>query len=138
MYLDASVLIPNVIKEASSPTIEGYLASAVGPLLVSTFAAGEVASATSRLVRMGAQSSDEGRQALVDFDDWLETDATLVDVEGGDVRLATAFVRRFELMLRTPDALHVAICQRLGARLVTRDKRLAAAAAILAVETDLL
>jgi predicted nucleic acid-binding protein len=48
------------------------------------------------------------------------------------------YVRRFELMLRAPDALHAAACKRAGHRLVTLDKRLAAAAKDLGVESVLL
>ena len=50
-----------------------------------------------------------------------------------DLRLANHFVRRFELMLRAPDALHAAVCQRMGASLVTLDRRLADAARELSI-----
>ncbi len=43
-------------------------------------------------------------------------------------RSADIYVRRFELKLRTPDALHAAICRRTGSTLVTLDQRLADAA----------
>jgi predicted nucleic acid-binding protein len=42
-------------------------------------------------------------------------------------------VRRFDLKLRAPDALHLAICRRLQARLVTLDNNLARAARALDV-----
>ncbi len=51
-----------------------------------------------------------------------------VDMHVADARLANAFVRRFALMLRAPDALHLAISQRVDATLVTLDSRLASAA----------
>jgi hypothetical protein len=51
-----------------------------------------------------------------------------------DCRLANIFVRRFDLRLRVPDALHAAICRRLGMRLVTLDRRLAAAARTLEID----
>jgi hypothetical protein len=51
-----------------------------------------------------------------------------------DCRLANIFVRRFDLRLRVPDALHAAICRRLGMRLVTLDRRLAAAAWTLEID----
>ena len=46
----------------------------------------------------------------------------------------TLYVRRFDLKLRAPDALHAAICRRLGMRLVTLDRRLAAAARALGID----
>jgi hypothetical protein len=54
--------------------------------------------------------------------------ALYLDVEAANVRLADIFVRRFDLMLRTPDALHTAIYSRLGLTLVTLHRRLANAA----------
>jgi predicted nucleic acid-binding protein len=38
------------------------------------------------------------------------------------------FLRRLDLALRTPDAINIAMAQRLGATLVTFDKKMAAAA----------
>jgi uncharacterized protein len=52
----------------------------------------------------------------------------LADVDAHDCRLANTYVRRFELRLRVPDALHAAICRSLDLQLVTLDRRLAAAA----------
>jgi predicted nucleic acid-binding protein len=49
-------------------------------------------------------------------------------VHAADARLAYAYVRRFDLRLRAPDALHLAIARRLDAALVTLDRRMAAAA----------
>jgi predicted nucleic acid-binding protein len=45
-------------------------------------------------------------------------------------------VRRFALGLRTPDALHLAICRRLDLPLLTFDRRQAAAAAALGIACD--
>ena len=42
----------------------------------------------------------------------------------------------FDLGLRAPDALHAAICRRTGDRMVTLDRRLAAAAATLGVAVE--
>ncbi len=55
-----------------------------------------------------------------------------------DARLAHVFVRRFDLMLRAPDALHAALCRRADLRLVTLNKRLANAAETLGVRVTLL
>ena len=60
-----------------------------------------------------------------------------VDIRSADAQLAYVFARRFELALRAPDALHLAMVRRLDATLITLDRRLAAAARDLdiAVET---
>ena len=56
-----------------------------------------------------------------------------MDLHDGDVRHAGALVRRFDLKLRAPDALHLAACERLAMTLVTLDRGLAASAAALTV-----
>ena len=58
------------------------------------------------------------------------------EIHAADVRLADAYVRRFDLGLRTPDALHLAIARRLDATLVTLDPRLAIAARELGVAVE--
>ena len=107
-------------------------------LIVSEFAAAEVASALSRLVRTGLLSREDAERRLADFDAWRAAAAMDVALHASDARVAHIFVRRFDLMLRAPDALHAAICRREGHLLVTLDKRLAAAAIELGVRTRLL
>jgi uncharacterized protein len=102
-------------------------------LWVSDFAAAEVASALSRLVRMGRLQSTDGAACLSDFDVWRAAMTSAAEIHAVDVRLAGTYVRRFDLGLRAPDALHLAIARRLDATLVTSDRRLAAAARELGV-----
>ena len=102
--------------------------------MVSDFAAAEVASALSRLVRMDRLTMTEAKERLADFDDWRAGATEHADMDAHDCRLANTYVRRFELKLRAPDALHAAICRRLGLRLVTLDRRLAAAARELGID----
>jgi uncharacterized protein len=70
----------------------------------------------------------EALERLADFDAWRTGETENADVDAHDCRLANAYVRRFDLKLRAPDALHAAICRRLGLQLVTLDRRLVAAA----------
>ena len=58
-----------------------------------------------------------------------------VDITASDARLAYIYARRFDLRLRAPDALHLAIACRLDATLVTLDRRLAEAARELGVRS---
>jgi hypothetical protein len=58
------------------------------------------------------------------------------DIHPADVRLAVTYVRRFELALRAPDALHLAIARRLDATIVTLDRRLSAAAVELGIAVE--
>jgi predicted nucleic acid-binding protein len=137
-YLDASAILPTLIEEAGSAAVDRFILEAGEPLVISEFAAAEVASALSRLVRTGRLAPDDASARLADFDAWRASAADDMDLQASDVRLANVFVRRFDLMLRAPDALHAAACRRGDLLLVTMDRRLAEAAEELGVRTRLL
>jgi predicted nucleic acid-binding protein len=113
-YLDASAILPTLIEEAGSASVDGFIAAGDQPLIISEFAAAEVASALSRLVRTGVLASDDAMGRLADFDAWRAVAAMDMDLQASDIRLANLFVRRFALMLRLPDALHAAACRASG------------------------
>jgi uncharacterized protein len=50
-----------------------------------------------------------------------------------DIASAASFIRRLDLNLRAPDAINIAIADRIGAALATFDDRMAAAARALEV-----
>jgi predicted nucleic acid-binding protein len=52
-------------------------------------------------------------------------------MDSSDFAGAEGLVRRLDLTLRTPDALHIAIARRAGAALVTFDKAMATVAGAL-------
>jgi predicted nucleic acid-binding protein len=130
------VILPTLAPEASSARVEAFLGSAAPDLQVCDFVAAEVASAVSRLFRTNVFTRADADNAMASFDAWRLADTAIVEVDPSDVRLAVVFVRRFDLMLRAPEALHVAVCQRLGSTLVTRDRRLATAAQDLGVSVS--
>jgi uncharacterized protein len=132
-YLDASVIVPTLVDEASSMTVARFLATATERLIVSDFAAAEVASALSRLVRMALLTSAHASARLREFDVWRASATDPIDFQPSDFRLANIFVRNLDLGLRAPDAVHAAVCRRGGLTLVTLDRRLAAAAEALDV-----
>jgi predicted nucleic acid-binding protein len=65
---------------------------------------------------------------LTDFAAWRAGTSAAVEIHSADIRLAYSYVSRFDLVLRAPDALHLAIARRLDTTLVTLDRRLADAA----------
>ena len=132
-YLDASVLTATVIDEPATYTVRAFLIASTQELLVGDFAAAEVASAVSRLVRMREVTAEDASSRIDDFEIWRAATSSPVEVHAADARLAYAYVRRFDLRLRAPDALHLAIARRLDATLVTLDRRLANAARELGV-----
>jgi len=127
-YLDASAILSTLIDEPRSVAVDGFIAAVSEPLVVSEFAAAEVASALSRLVRTRIIDPEDAAARLSDFDAWRATAATELDFQASDMRLAQVYVRRFDLRLRAPDALHAAACRRACHSLVTLDRRLAFAA----------
>ena len=133
LYLDASMILPMLIEETNSGAVDAFVMAATGDPIVSEFAAAEVASAFSRLMRTGVMGRDEAMERLADFDVWRAAATDDVDILASDIRLAGIYVRRFDLMLRTPDAVHAAVCRRAGHELVTLDKRLAIAASELGI-----
>lgn len=137
-YLDASALLPILIEEAGSAAVDRFFADSDAPIVVSELAAAEVASALSRLVRTGLLEQADAVERLADFDAWRVASTNDLDLQASDIRLANLFVRRFDLMLRAPDAMHAAACRREDLLLVTLDRRLATAAAELGVRTQLL
>jgi predicted nucleic acid-binding protein len=138
IYLDASFLVPMLVAENRSAAVNAYLVAAERELLVSEFAAAEVAAALSRLVRTHLLASDDAAARLADFEAWRAAASTPVDVQSADARLAHAYIRRFDLMLRAPDALHLAITARLDASIMTLDQRMERAAQQLGIEVDVL
>lgn len=133
IYLDASAILPIFVDEAGSDRVEQFLRQAPEPLVVSEFTASEVASALSRLVRTGRLDAVDATARLTEFDAWRIAATDDLEFRPGDLRLAHAFVRRFDLMLRTPDALHAAVCRNADLMPVTMDHRLARAAEALGV-----
>jgi predicted nucleic acid-binding protein len=67
------------------------------------------------------------------LDRWALGVGEPMPIASPDVEQATQFVRRPELALRAPDAIHIAAAHRLGATLLTLDKGMARAAAALGV-----
>ena len=137
-YLDASAILPILVEEPGSEAVDDFITTSGGDIIISEFAAAEVASALSRLVRTGILDIADATARLADFDAWRTAATSDLDMQASDIRLANVFVRRFDLLLRAPDALHAAACRRQDLVLVTLDKRLAAAAEELGIRARLL
>ena len=128
IYVDASALIPLVVVEPDSRWSQFQVSIASQPPFVSDFAAAEVAATISKFVRMSRITPDEAHGLLMRFDAWAATEANGVQTTAVDVLEAGRLVRRFDLKLRAPDALHLALASRHGCELITRDKGMARAA----------
>ena len=66
-YLGAIVLMPTVVVEQTTAAMGGFLVTRADALTVSDFTAAEVASASSRLVRMDRRITSEAGDRLDRF-----------------------------------------------------------------------
>jgi predicted nucleic acid-binding protein len=121
VYLDASVLVALFTNDPFTPRADGFLRENASVLLVSDFAAAEFASVIARHVRTREIARRDARIAFSTFDAWTARVAQRVEIGAADVKAAEAFLRRLDLKLRTPDAINIAIAQRIGAALFTFD-----------------
>ncbi len=129
-------MLPILIKEPASAMVDAFMSTVQREPWVSDFAAAEVASAVSRLVHTGRLQAPDAAAILSDFDIWRAAMTRAAEIHAVDVRLAGAYVRRFDLALRASDALHLVIARRLDVALVTLDRRMAAAARELGVAVE--
>ena len=132
-YLDASILASTFSYDTLTARADVFFRGTGSIMVVSDFAAAEFASAMSRRARMGEITADEARTAFASFDAWMIRGPERVRLDPTDVAAADALMRRLELSLRTPDALHVAAVLRHGATLATFDARLASDARIVGI-----
>ena len=132
-YLDTSVLVSLLWQDAHTPRAQAYVAAARPSLVVSDLACAEFAAAAARLVRMAQMTQNEALALFGLFDAWTARQGQRVAAVPADLALATAWLRRLDLNLRVPDALHIALADRLEATLVTFDDGMAAAARTLGV-----
>ncbi|MEI9886517.1 MAG: type II toxin-antitoxin system VapC family toxin [Rhizomicrobium sp.] len=130
VYLDASVLVALLTDDSFSTRADAYFRGRGEILLVSDFAAAEFASVVARSVRTKQIDETGARSLFADFDVFRAA-AERVETVSADVRSAEAILRRLDLPLRTPDALHISISRRLGAVLATFDAQMAASARVL-------
>ena len=132
VYLDASVLVPLFAVDPFTVQAAAYLRRAVPTVVVSDFAAAEFSSVLARRVRTGELTANEARTAFTTFDQWLGS-VQRISLESRDLICGQAFLRRLDLPLRAPDALHIAIAQRIGVELATFDAKMARCAQALDV-----
>ena len=132
LWLDASVLVSLIAREPTSQRIDDVLLRQ-SPPLVSDFCVAESSAAIARLVRTGDRTPAEADDLFDHLDVWIASTSDRVVVDQGDIAMATDLVRRHDLVLRTPDAIHIAAATRLEATILTLDRGMARAAAALGV-----
>jgi predicted nucleic acid-binding protein len=131
IYVDASVLVALFTDDPLADKADAFLRTHSPVLVISDFAASEFASAIARHVRMKNMKPEDARRAFATFDVWVARATERAFTTSADIAAAAAFLRRLDLPLRTPDAVNIAIAQRVAADLLTFDHKMAANARIL-------
>ena len=131
IYLDASVLVALFSTDMFTAAADRAFRGRSLAVAVSDFAAAEFASVIARRLRNKELTKGEALAAFAAFDGWSAHAPSRVDVISADIRAATRSVRQLTMNLRAPDAIHIAIAQRIGAELATFDGKMSAAAAAL-------
>lgn len=134
LYLDASVVVALVTRDAFTFRADSYLRAVAPVLIVSDLAATEFASVVARRVRMKEISPSIAQATFAALDSWLLRSTERAETTAADVAAAAQALRRLDLPLRTADALNIAIAQRIGATLMTFDEKMAASARALGVD----
>jgi uncharacterized protein len=134
LYLDASAFVPLHVDDALSSQARALLRSWTRQVIVSDLTMAEFSSAIARRFRTLELTKAEAGKCISNGDAWTSRFANPVEMTGHDLKQATAWIQSLELPLRTPDALHLAIVMRLGARLITFDRQMAQSATSLGIE----
>ena len=125
VYLDASVLVALFTNDLFTGHADQFLRRQEPGLTVSDFAKAEFASAIARRVRTNELTTEEAQKAFSAVDVWSARAARSITVSPADIAAASAFLRRLDLPLRTPDAINIAIAERAGCTLFTFDQKMA-------------
>jgi len=128
VYLDTSVIVSLFANDALNARALKFLNDEKPILFVSDFAAAEFAAAIARRVRTRELTDIGAREIFSRFDIWRLSATRTVLLAADDVRLAESFIRRLDMTLLAPDALHIAMAKRAGAALATFDTKMAASA----------
>lgn len=131
-YLDASLIVALIARQAASALVDPILRNG-NDMAMSDFAMAECSSALAKLARIDRWTDATTRAAFSELDAWAELMTKRVEITPSDVATATGFIRQDGLVLRAPDAIHLAAAHRLGATLLTLDRGMAKAAVALGV-----
>lgn len=136
-YLDSSIVLAYYLEETHSEQAQEIYRTRPG-LQISELVDLEVLSSLSRLARVGSIELDDVRSVSVLFDAHLRDGLyRRRNLDTNHYRLARDYIARFDLPLKSPDALHLALCAAENLTLLTADRQLARNAEALGVQTEL-
>jgi uncharacterized protein len=125
IYLDTSIIVPAYCVEPLSDRVDELLRRE-SDLAISNLTEVEFYSALSRKVRQRELTLDEAQQLSIDFRTDLDSGIyQRLSVEAIHFQLAREWISRFDTVLRTLDALHLAIASGYEMPVITGDVGLA-------------
>jgi predicted nucleic acid-binding protein len=128
VYLDASVLVALFTDDALTSRADSVLREVRDTLIVSDFAGVEMTSAVSRRVRTRDLTAEDARHVFEAFDGWMNRGVQREELRPEDIAKAGGYLRRLDLVLRAPDAINIAMAQRMDASLLSFDEKMVVAA----------
>lgn len=136
-YFDTSVVVAYYLPERLSTRVQEIYGAEIGPA-VSDLVELELFAALSLRLRTGDLELSQVERVSGLFLRHLEGGLyTRVPLHAGHHRTARGFIARFDLPLKAPDALHLAVSAAEELKLVTADGQLARNAEALGVEVEL-
>lgn len=133
LYSDASAFTAIILGDATASAIARCLDVADAERLYSDLGWGELIAAIGRRVRLGRLQAVPGNRAL-DRARHILQDWTDVQTQSADIVQASVWLSDFTVALKLPDAIHIAIAHRIGAKLVSTDRQQIAAARALGID----
>ena len=139
IYLDTSLLVAALTPERRTVEVLDWLKQQdPAELSISDWVICEFSSALSVKMRTGQINAAQRAGALTSFAQLWGSSISVLSVSRAQFRTAARFADQHPLGLRSPDALHLAICADQGATLCTLDQPLSQAGASLGVTTRLI
>lgn len=136
-YFDTSAVVAYYVPEPLSDQVQTYYQTET-ERTISDLVEVELLSALSLRVRIGDLERTDAERIARLFWRHLEGGVyTRRHLQATHYRLARDFIARFDLPLKAPDALHLALCAAEGLRILTADEQLARSAQALGIEAHL-
>jgi predicted nucleic acid-binding protein len=134
-YLDTSFIVSALTADEvfSEQSRDWLAANKKVSMVISDWVTTEVSSALSLKVRTQELSLTQRAEILIEWNRFRGLSLAVVSVSRRDFQAAASFAQQHILGLRAGDALHLALTESAGARLVTLDTRMSAAAVQLGI-----
>ena len=120
-YVDASVIAGIALRDIDLERLVATVPVDVA-FAYSTFGFGEVVSAIAARIRATHGCDEDGSSRINDLRKFLKN-WIWMDWTSGDLDRAVALTARVSLALKLPDAIHIAIAERLDFPLLTLDRQ---------------